>query len=281
MASSYESGSETTRAHDVAPVRVLLVDDQHLIREALATLVTTVFGYEVIQAASGAEACATVERHPPDVVLLDVRMPEMDGITTLRRIKRAAPNVAVVMLSAFADAWEIREALDAGANGFIIKSATPAQLHEAVATAVAHDGVYVHPHAQEQLLWSRRDGRVAPKLSARERMVLARACEGATNEEIGRAMSISRKTVKAHMSQIFRKLDVANRTEAVALAIREHLVGDGAPIGAGRSAAAAPATEGGPSWSQWPRATQRSADGSGTADADSTREATGVRQRGG
>lgn len=252
-------------------VRVLIVDDQHLIREAISSLVTNVLGYDVSQASSGAEAIAVAAARQVDVVLLDVRMPEVDGLASLARLRQVAPDVPVLMVSSYADPWEVREALNGGASGYLIKSATSAQLREAISTAVMHDGVYVHPLVQEQVLWSRREGRTAARLSARERTVLAQACEGATNEQIGLAMSISRKTVKAHMSQIFRKLDVANRTEAVALAIRERLIGDPAISSAPRSAQSrvslgTPA-DGAP-WSRWPQGSRRTADALSGGEVD-------------
>lgn len=207
------------------PTRVLIVDDQDMIRDALCAYLRGAFGYEVDQVRSGAHACATVRTNAPDVVLLDIEMPEMNGLETLRKLRALAPDLPVVMLSSFDDEAEVRAALDLGARGYIVKGARAEQLREAIDTAISGAGVYLHPDVTARLLAAPREARES--LSDRERAVMEHLMTGSTNEQIAQALFIAEKTVKSHLSSAFRKLAVSNRTEAAVRMLRD----DGPPAG--------------------------------------------------
>lgn len=207
---------------------VLLADDQHVVRGALRLLLENAFGFEVVEAATGEGAVARALSENLDLALLDVQMPGMDGITALRRIRESKPDLPVVMLSGYEELSYASDALDAGANGYVLKGATAAQLKEAIDAALDGQGTYVHPSIARGLL--ARPARIeGPTLTEREREVLGRLVRGATNEEIAALLFVSEKTVKSHLSSVFRKLGVSNRTQAVAKAMREGLVDLGRP----------------------------------------------------
>jgi two-component system, NarL family, response regulator LiaR len=205
---------------------ILLVDDHDVVRPGLRLLIETRLDYRVVEAASADEALAMVEGQPVDLVLLDARMPEHDGIWALRRLREAHPELPVLVLSTYDSEDYVESALEAGASGYVLKEATTAQLGEAIETALSNKGVYLYPAvAQRVLARSRRGGRgVEDTLSDREIEVLRLLSEGATNEEIAGRLFLSEKTVKSHLSSIFRKLEVTNRTQAAARAIRDRMV---------------------------------------------------------
>ena len=214
------------------PLRVLLVDDQEMIREAIGSLLESLFGLKVIKAASADEACAVVASNAADVVLLDKRMPDVDGLEVLRTLRQLAPALPVIMLSSYDDLVDVRNALAQGARGYIIKAASPDELKRAIDIACSGTGVYVHPLVAQQLAQTRRVLLPREALSERELIVLAQLCEGATNEQIADVLSVGVKTIKTQLTSVFRKLGVANRTEAVVHAIRDGIVSlpvDGAP----------------------------------------------------
>lgn len=210
--------------------RVLLVEDQHVVRSAIRLLLETVFEFEVREAFSAAQAVAEARSGEVDLVLLDVHMPDADGISALRRIRETDADLPVLMLSSYHSAEYVQGSLDAGANGYILKGATRQQFGEAIETALGRRGIYIDPTVAPYLL---RRGALPESrgsvLSAREREVLASLAQGATNEEIARALSISEKTVKSHLKAIFQKLGVSNRTQAATKAISEGLVSGGGP----------------------------------------------------
>jgi DNA-binding NarL/FixJ family response regulator len=205
---------------------ILLVDDHDVVRQGLRLLIETRLEYRVVEAASADEALAVVEGEPVDLVLLDARMPEHDGIWALRRLREAHPELPVLVLSTYDTEDYVESALEAGASGYVLKEATTAQLGEAIETALSNKGVYLYPAvAQRVLARSRRGGPGSEEsLSERELEVLRLLSEGATNEEIAGSLFLSEKTVKSHLSSIFRKLEVTNRTQAAARAIRDRMV---------------------------------------------------------
>ena len=211
---------------DLAPdaINVLIVDDHALMRSALRLLLEMSLGHRVTEVASAEDAVHIVGSQRFDVVLLDVRMPGRDGLWALQQIRRSRPQLPVVMLSYFADEACVREALAAGAAGFLLKDAKLDQVAESITTAVSGIGVYVHPIVAACLLPRHEHG--SEDLTDRERDVLALLVEGATNDQIAEALFITEKTVKTHLSGIFRKLGVTNRTQAATKALRERLVGD-------------------------------------------------------
>lgn len=202
---------------------VLLVDDHEVVRAGLRLLLERVLGYDVIEAGSAEDAVALATSARPDVVLLDARMPDKDGLWALERLQELDAELPVLMLSTYDSPEYVDGALDGGAAGYLLKHASSAQLGEAIRTALDTGGVYLDPTVAQRALARRR----APtrQLSDRENEVLALVAHGATNEEIAERLVLSEKTVKTHLSSIFRKLQVTNRTAAASKAVRDGLVG--------------------------------------------------------
>jgi DNA-binding NarL/FixJ family response regulator len=203
-------------------IRVLLVEDHPVVRAGLSELLSGTPDIEVVgMAPNGREALPLVEEMQPDVVLMDVSMPEMDGIEATRRIARSGSSSKVVMLSSFSDRKGILAAIDAGASGFLLKDAEPAELFRGVRAAAAGEAPLA-PKAARVVLSDRRsedstEGLAAPAgvaLTAREREVLRLVAEGMASKLIARRLEISEKTVKAHLTRIYRELGVDTRTEA-------------------------------------------------------------------
>lgn len=211
------------------PVRVLLVDDQALFREGIATLLSVHDDVEVIgEAADGRAALAEAERLEPDVVLMDLRMPRMDGVAATREILRRSPGARVLVLTTFDDDEELFAALHAGASGYLLKDCPSAQLADAIRTA-ARGEAFLHSAVTAKVLAELnrlrpRDApanqRLAEPLSDRELGVLAELAAGRSNREIGARLHLAEGTVKNHVTSILAKLDVPDRTRA-ALKARE------------------------------------------------------------
>lgn len=208
-----------------AKKKVLLVDDHSVVREGLRLLLETLLGLEVEEATGGDQAVSLAATQPFDVVLLDARMPGHDGIWTLQQLKAAHPQLPVLMLSTYDTEEYVDQALASGAAGYLLKDSSSQQLGEAIETALSHRGVYLHPAVAQRVLARGRGGDTdAHHLSERELEVLQLLASGSTNDDIATALFISEKTVKSHLSSIFRKLRVTNRTQAASKAIREKLV---------------------------------------------------------
>lgn len=195
---------------------MVVVDDQTLVREAFAVLLARLPGIDVVGTApDGHSALAVVDTTAPDVVLLDLRMPGLDGTATTRRLRGRHPEVAVLLLTTYLHDSAIVPALRAGALGAVGKDSSPEYV--AAAVRAVHDGVPVLPAgAQQQLLGRPADG--PTRLSAREVEVLRLIAEGLTNAQIARRLVVSVSTVKTHVNNLFGKLEIGNRTEAVARA---------------------------------------------------------------
>jgi NarL family two-component system response regulator LiaR len=209
-------------------IRVLLVDDHPVVRQGLHALLSTHEGIEVVgEADDGEAAVAAAERFSPDVVLMDVVMPGMDGVEALRLIGERRPQTRVVMLTSYADERRAMEAVDAGASGFLLKDASPRDV--AAAIRAAHRGEAVlHPAVAAKLLAERRRPPAAhADLTARELEVLRLIARGLQNKQIAAQLHLSEKTVKTHVSAILRKLDVTDRTQAAMYAVREQLAEPG------------------------------------------------------
>jgi DNA-binding NarL/FixJ family response regulator len=203
-------------------IRVLIVDDHAIVRQGLEQLLTHAEGIEVVAtAADGAAAMAAAATADPDVVLMDLSMPGVDGIEATRRLTEAHPQIKVVVLTSFADQRRILDALGAGASGYLLKDASPDEVVAAVRTVVA-GGAPLDPKAARVLLDARNAPRAGRGLSAREHEVLALLATGMANKQIGRRLGIAERTVKAHLTSIFQQLGVTDRTQA-ALWAREHL----------------------------------------------------------
>jgi DNA-binding NarL/FixJ family response regulator len=211
--------SEDTAAPEA--VRVLLVDDHALVRAGLAALLDGSGTVRVVgQAADGREAVELVEACRPDVVLMDLSMPGMDGVAATRAVLGQHPGTAVVILTSFAEQPRVRGAIDAGAVGFLLKDSDPADLVAGVRSA-ARGEVPLDPRVTRALLPGAGTGN-GERLSPREREVLTLVGEGMANKQIARALGITERTVKVHLTSVFRQLGVADRTSA-ALWAREHL----------------------------------------------------------
>jgi DNA-binding NarL/FixJ family response regulator len=200
-------------------IRVVIVDDHSVVRTGLEQLLKTADDVECVGSAeNGREAIEIVARTDPDVVLMDLSMPEVDGVTATREITSANPDARVVVLTSFADDRHINDALDAGAIGYLLKHAGPDELLGAVRAAAAGDSP-LDPKAARVVLTSRRSG-PTHELSSREEEVLRLVTSGLANKQIARSLGISERTVKAHLSSIFSKIDVTDRTQAALWAER-------------------------------------------------------------
>lgn len=208
--------------------RVVLVDDHEVVRIGVAEVLHATDGIVVVGAAAdGAEAVAVVEATRPDVVLMDLSMPHVDGIAAIRRLARSAPETHIVALTSFCERDRIVAALDAGAIGYLLKDADPDELVSGVRAAAAGN-CPMAPRAAGAVL--NAPGRPSPEqvLTDRERAVLRLVAEGIPNKQIALRLGISTKTVKRHVTSIFRRIGVTDRLQA-ALWARQHGVGDGDP----------------------------------------------------
>ena len=211
-------------------MRVVIVDDHDLFRTGLRTLFEDE-GLEVRDASSGDAAVALCRSFEPDVVVMDMNMPEMSGIETTRTLLRDRPQTAVLMLTVTADDDLVLDAVRAGASGYLLKEASPKEIMAGVRAAVAGHAV-IAPRAAGALVESVRSlppQPVAPELSQREHDVLALLVMGLDNAEIGRRLGLSPHTVKQHVSHLLEKLGVENRVQAVAFALRSGLVDERSP----------------------------------------------------
>lgn len=195
-------------------IRVLLVDDHQILRVSLGRLLDAEHDIEVIgTAGDGASAVTLVAETSPDVVLMDLSMPGMDGVEATRRSLQAEPATKVVVLTSFSDRERIRDALNAGAIGYLLKDAEPDEVLRGVRAAARGDWP-LDPRAARLLLGG-RDGRPAePRLTEREQEVLSLVAEGLANKAIARRLAISERTVKAHLTRIYEQLGVSDRTQA-------------------------------------------------------------------
>jgi DNA-binding NarL/FixJ family response regulator len=204
-------------------IRLLIADDHAVVRTGLERLAATFDGIELVgSAADGRDAVEQCERTRPDVVLMDLEMPEVDGIEATRHIGAAHPDVAVVVLTSFSDREQILRALDAGAVGYLLKDAEPTEIEKAV-HAAARGEAPLDPRAGRALLQSRTALAPLDALSEREREVLVLVARGLPNKLIARELDISEKTVKAHLTQVFRAIAVTDRTQAALWAERNGL----------------------------------------------------------
>jgi DNA-binding NarL/FixJ family response regulator len=201
-------------------IRVLIADDHAVVRQGLRTFLDLQEDIEVVgEAADGAEAVALAERLAPDVVLMDLVMPGVDGVEAIRRLRERAPATRAVVLSSFIDDDRLFPVVRAGAAGYLLKDVQPAELVDAIRT-VHGGGALLHPQVAARLL-----AEVAgDPLTPREREVLSLVGRGMANKVIARELGLAEKTVKAHVSSILAKLGVADRTQAALYAVREGLV---------------------------------------------------------
>ncbi|MFI1865626.1 response regulator [Streptomyces jumonjinensis] len=218
-----------------APIRVVIADDEPLIRAGIRMILTSDRQIEVVaEASNGREAIELVRAHGADVVLLDIQMPVLDGLTAMRELRRAMPSARVVILTTFGERENVLRALESGGAGFLLKDTAPAELIGAVRAAAAGDA-YLSPAATRHVVDQFTSGRAAARsevarsrvaqLSARERDVLSLLGEGLSNADAGRRLHMSEATVKTYVSRILAKLECDNRVQAALLA-RDAGLGD-------------------------------------------------------
>jgi DNA-binding NarL/FixJ family response regulator len=203
-------------------IRVLLAEDHAIVRRGLEQLLAGVDDLEVVGAAAdGAEAVALALEHRPDVVLMDLVMPELDGRAATREIVSRLPGTSVVVLTSFSDREQILEAIDSGAVGYLLKDAEPDELIRGIRAAARGESPLA-PKAAQALVRARA-ARAPAELSRREREVLELLAQGLPNKLIARRLEISEKTVKAHVTSIFQRIGVTDRTQAALWAHRHGL----------------------------------------------------------
>ena len=207
------------------PIRVMLVDDHTMVRWGLATFLLVFDDFILVgEAESGRTAVDLCAKVLPDVVLMDMAMPDMDGVTATRLIHQQFPQVRIIALTSFKEGKLIRDALEAGAIGYLLKDVSADELAQAI--RAAHSGrATLSPEAEQSLVkTANQPPTPGLDLTGRERAVLALMVEGLNNTQIAGRLTISLSTVKSHVSNILSKLGAASRTEAVTLALRNHLV---------------------------------------------------------
>jgi DNA-binding NarL/FixJ family response regulator len=210
-------------------IRVVLADDHPVVRAGLAGLLATEPDIEVVgEAVNGAAAVVLAVQADPDVVLMDLRMPELDGVAATARISTESPSVRVLILTTYDTDQNIVRAVEAGATGYLLKDATQSELAAAIRCASRGETVLPPPIAAKLVNHLRNGGGPASDvLTAREVQVLGLVARGLTNADIGRELSIGETTVKTHLVRIFAKLDVGDRTAAVTEAMKRHILSAG------------------------------------------------------
>ncbi len=211
--------------NESARIRVVVVDDHRMVCEGLIALIQGFEDLELVgRAASGEEAVTLCGRVRPDVVLMDLVMPGIGGVEAIAQIRECCPETQIVALTSFHDEQRVQAALQAGAIGYLLKDASVEELVGAIRAAYEGRPTLAWQAAQALIKGAKQSPAQEYHLTERELEVLALMVEGLTNRQIANVLEISRYTVNAHVSSILAKLDVASRTEAVALAIQNRLV---------------------------------------------------------
>jgi len=208
------------------PIRVMLVDDHTMVRRGLATFLKVFDDLQLAgEAENGAESVQLCAKVLPDVILMDMVMPGMDGVSATRAIRQQFPMVQVIALTSFKEGELIKNALEAGAVGYLLKDVTADELAKAIRSV--HSGRAALSPEASQILVQMVNQPPAPglDLTEREREVLSLMIEGSSNSQIAQKLKVSSSTIKSHVSNILSKLGASSRTEAVALALRNHIVG--------------------------------------------------------
>jgi DNA-binding NarL/FixJ family response regulator len=200
-------------------LRIVVADDHSVVREGVRALLSAVEGYELVgTAATGAEAVKSAVTLRPDVLVMDIQMPDMTGIEATREIRRVAPTVAVLMLTMFDDDESVFAAMRAGALGYVLKGAAPESMIRAIAVVAGGEAIFgagVATRALRYFSTPRADPTVFPELTPREREVLTLIASGLNNAAIAGRLGLAPNTVGNHISNIFAKLQVASRAEAI------------------------------------------------------------------
>ena len=202
------------------PHKVLVVDDHSLVRTGVVNIISHESDLQVVaEASNGAEAVSAFEQHRPDVTLLDLRMPVMEGVEAVRRIRQLDPEAKVIVLTTYDTDEDITRALKAGAKAYVLKDITADDLIACIRDVLAGK-TYLAPAAAAKLA----EGLARVQVTPRELSTLQLMADGKANKEIGHALGISERTVKTHLGHLFEKLGVTSRTEAVKVAARRGLV---------------------------------------------------------
>lgn len=209
------------------PIRLLIADDHAVVRAGVV-LMTRESGISVVaEACDGAQALQMAQRHRPDVVLLDVKMPEVDGMSCLSKLRAELPEIPVVIFTAHDNPTYIARALALGAAGYLVKTASQAELVSAVQMAASGESLWNHNNKRRvsgSISSSQHASEIEVALTKRESEVLKQLALGLSNKEIAQALSISYETVKEHVQHVLRKLGVSDRTQAAVWAVRNNLV---------------------------------------------------------
>jgi NarL family two-component system response regulator LiaR len=210
---------------DAQPIRVMLVDDHLMVRDGLKVFLSVYDDLEVVaEADDGQQAIELCGQVQPDVILMDIIMPNVDGPTATTRILEAFPQVQVIALTSFLEEDLVRQALQAGASGYLLKDVNSDRLAEAIRSAYRGRPTIDPAAAQVLVRAARQPSSLGSDLTAREREVLALLAEGMPNKKIAQVLTVSPGTVRLHVSNILSKLGVSNRTEAATLALQHNLV---------------------------------------------------------
>jgi NarL family two-component system response regulator LiaR len=206
------------------PIRVMLVDDHAVVRSGLSAFLLAFDDLELVgEASNGAEAVKLCQEIQPDVVLMDMMMPEMDGATATRLIRQNNPQVQVIALTSFKEDELVHGALEAGAIGYLLKNISAEELVNAI--RAAKTGRFtLSPEATEALIHSSASSTLGHDLTSREKEVLELMAKGLNNSQIAERLIVSRSTIRFHVSNVLSKLNASSRTEAVAVAIQNNLV---------------------------------------------------------
>lgn len=206
-------------------IGVLIVDDHPVVREGLRSFLQLQEDMEVVgEAADGVEALRKVGELVPDVVLIDLVMPRMDGIATIRQIGAISPSSRILVLTSFSEDEKVFPAIKAGAHGYLMKDIKPTELAQSI-RLVCRGEPSLHPEIARRLMdqLSKGEGDAEERLTARETEVLLLIARGYSNKEIGAALQVSEKTVKTHVSNILQKLHLSDRTQAALYAVRQRI----------------------------------------------------------
>lgn len=203
-------------------IKILLADDHPLTRSGIAEFIRREPTFELVaEAQDGVEAWELIQKLSPDVALLDIRMPEMDGVSVAQKVKAAGVSTAILMLTSYDAQQYVIASLRAGAHGFVLKTVSPKELTTAINT-VAKGGLYLDPEVASVLNGDKEF--IPDQLSAREREVLLLAAKGLSSKEVARQLFISERTVQTHLASIYDKLGSRNKTEALLLALKYGVV---------------------------------------------------------